>query len=630
MQRIHLMPFGPVILPAGQILFQIWAPSAKSVDLCLYGNKDKTLINMDGDREGWFRVLSDQARVGMSYHFLINRNLYVPDPASRFQPQDVHGPSQIIDPAAFDWQDEDWCGRPWESAVIYELHVGAFSPAGTFAEARERLDHLVSLNVTALELMPVADFPGNWNWGYDGVLPFAADSRYGRPEELKELIQAAHQRGIMVFLDVVYNHFGPEGNYLHVYAKPFFTDNYKTPWGSAINFDGPESSVVRQFFINNALFWLKEYHFDGLRLDAVHAIFDHSPKHILTELAETLSKELDAERQVHLILENDGNEAHLLRGHDDGRRYWYTAQWNDDFHHSLHVLATGETSGYYCDYLEESSQRSPLEHLGRALSEGFAYQGERSSYRGGKRRGEPSQHLPATAFVCFLQNHDQIGNRALGERIQALATDEAIEALVAILLLAPSPPLLFMGQEWGTKRPFFYFCNLGPELAPLVTAGRREEFGRCPELCDPARREILPDPSDEQTFFNSVLDWNERLSAKHRMWFDYYRKLLALRHQEVIPRITGLIQFGAQYRLIAPAALEVGWSLAGGSRLILVANLSDAPCEKAQTRAIAPEAHRRATDRLLFANRPQVAHALERGSLLPWSVVWLLDNEHDQ
>ncbi len=318
---------------------------------------------------------------GSCYRFRIDGGLRVSDPASRYNPADVHGPSQVIDPCEFDWEDEGWRGRPWSEAVIYELHVGTFTLAGTFAGVKDRLDYLVDLGVTAIELMPVADFPGARNWGYDGVLPFAPESSYGHPEELKDLVQTAHQKGLMVFLDVVYNHFGPEGNYLHIYTPQFFSKRHSTPWGAAINFDGPGSRVVRDFFIHNALYWLTEYHFDGLRLDAVHAILDGSDPDILLELAEAVHRGPGKERHLHLVLENDQNAAHYF---DRG----YRAQWNDDIHHALHVLLTGETDGYYQDYADR-----PVGYIGRCLTEGFAYQGEPSSYRGGVPRGELSRDL---------------------------------------------------------------------------------------------------------------------------------------------------------------------------------------------------------------------------------------------
>src|SRR6185312_4671354 len=406
------MPYGAQIMDGG-VRFRLWAPGCKQVGLYLGQMNEwhESMRPMDAREGGWFESTVVEAGAGMRYGFDVN-GVRVPDPASRFNPDDVHGLSEVIDPSAFAWRDAKWRGRPWEEAVIYELHVGTFSPEGTFKGVSQRLDYLAELGVTAVELMPVADFPGKRNWGYDGVLLFAPDSRYGRPEDLKHLVDACHARGLAVFLDVVYNHFGPEGNYLHLYAPHFFTERHHTPWGAAINFDGAEARPVRDFYVENALYWLEEFHMDGLRFDAVHAIRDDSQRHILVEIAETVRSRLSGERPIHLVLENDGNEAHLLGSG------LYTAQWNDDLHHALRVLTTGESAGYYADYADATAER-----LARALAEGFAYQGEMSGYRE-QRRGEASAHLPPTRFVSFIQNHDQVGNNAFGTRLARLAKPE--------------------------------------------------------------------------------------------------------------------------------------------------------------------------------------------------------------
>ncbi|MGB8583430.1 MAG: malto-oligosyltrehalose trehalohydrolase [Candidatus Sulfotelmatobacter sp.] len=459
MKRRHNMPFGAECREDGRVRFRLWAPAAQQVEISLEGSKDSKRIALEPREHGWFELVTNIAKAGDLYRFRIDREKEVPDPASRFQPRDVHGPSEVIDPRMFDWKDDGWRGRGWNEAVIYELHVGAFARPGNFSAIRNRLDYLAELGVTAIELMPVSDFPGARNWGYDGVFLFAPESTYGRPEDLKELVQAAHQRGIMVLLDVVYNHFGPEGNYLGVYAPQFFTDRHKTPWGKGINFDGAESRVVRDFFIQNALYWLTEYHFDGLRLDAVHAILDDSTPDILTELASVVRSEVEPGRQVHLILENERNQAKYLRRTEQCRPRTYNAQWDDDIHHALHVLITGEKDGYYFDYAKR-----PLDQLGRCLVSGFAYQGDVSLYRNGERRGESTEGLPLTAFVSFLQNHDQIGNRPFGERIVTLADARPVRAALEILLLAPSPPMLFMGEEFGTQTPFLFFCDFEKDL----------------------------------------------------------------------------------------------------------------------------------------------------------------------
>lgn len=610
MKRSHRMPFGAELLDDGRVRFQLWAPGAAQIDLCLMASgreRSHSMVPMEG---GWFAYLTSEVRVGDLYQYRINGVQRVPDPASRSQPQDVHGPSQVVDPEAWTWQDASWNGRPWEEAVVYELHVGAFSPQGTFGAVQRRLDYLADLGVTAVELMPIADFPGRHNWGYDGVLLFAPESRYGRPEDLKALVQAAHERGLMMFLDVVYNHFGPEGNYLHWYAPQFFTERHHTPWGAALNFDGEGSRVVRDFFIHNALYWLEEFHFDGLRLDAVHAILDDRRPDILEELAQTVQQRLGGQRLVHLVLENDHNAARYLARDEAGRPRFYVAQWNDDLHHALHVLTTRETQGYYADYAD-----APVRHLGRCLAEGFAYQGEPSSYRDGALRGEPSRELPATAFVAFLQNHDQVGNRAFGERISQLATPEALRAAWAILLLAPSPPLLFMGQEFSAPEPFAFFCDLGPDLAPLVTEGRRREFARFPEFADPASREQIPDPCAPQTFAAAILDWSLIGKAEHRCWLALHRELLDLRRRAIVPRLKGLLGGHAAFRTFGQRGLEVSWVLGEGSRLTLVANLGDTPT----TFDGAP------TGRLLHGTHRESFPLRTGGSLPPWFAAWFLD-----
>ncbi len=371
MKRRHTIPFGAECTPDGQAHFRLWAPKAKQVNLCLTHPTKNCRLAMEALENGWFELTIQPTSPGTLYKFQIDGGLEIPDPASRFQPNDVHGASEVVDPTSFEWHDQSWRGRPWEQAAIYELHVGTFSPQGTFAGVEQRLEYLADLGVTAIELMPVADFPGARNWGYDGVFPFAPDSRYGRPDDLKRLVQAAHGMGLMVFLDVVYNHFGPEGNYLREYAPQFFTDHYRTPWGEAINYDGPGSQTVRDFFIQNALYWLQEYHFDGLRLDAVHQIFDQSPRHFLCELAERVRSALPPDRLVYLVLENDNNEARYLQRSQKQQACLYTGQWNDDFHHALHIALTGESDGYYSDYADK-----PVERLGRCLTEGFDYQGQ--------------------------------------------------------------------------------------------------------------------------------------------------------------------------------------------------------------------------------------------------------------
>jgi maltooligosyltrehalose trehalohydrolase len=612
MKRRHDMPFGAECLPNGGVRFRLWAPAANEVTVHLANAYDSTSIPLGRHDSGWFELITDAAGAGTKYQFKIDNGLEVPDPASRYQPRDVHGPSEVIDPDALDWPDHAWRGRPWDDTVIYELHVGAFTPQGTFAGLGERLDYLSDLGITALELMPVADFHGRRNWGYDGVFPFAPDSTYGRPEDFKKLIQSAHQRGIMVFLDVVYNHFGPAGNYLASYAPQFFTDRHHTPWGNGINFDSLGSRVVRDFFIHNALYWLHEYHLDGLRLDAVHAIADDSNPHILDELADVIRNSISSDRQVHLILENDRNQSSYLRRDPHCRSKIYTAQWNDDIHHSLHVLLTGERDGYYCDY-----SKRPMDLLARSLIEGFAYQGEPSIHRNGQPRGERSNRLPPTAFVSFLQNHDQIGNRAFGERITRVVDPCSVRAAVAILLLAPSPPMLFMGEEFGADTPFLFFCDFASDLAAAVTAGRRAEFAHFSRFGDPVDCQRIPDPNAASTFEASRLDWNRVDEMPHREWLAMYQHLLRLRREYIVPRLSGACNIKADSHVVSHRGLRACWRFPDSSELTLLANLGN------ESPSI-PDVPRVP---IIYASSEVGADSLNRNGLLPaWSVMWFLQS----
>jgi len=600
------MPFGTRLLDDGGTRFRLWAPSAERVDLVLAMDSGRAELPMRAVEDGWYEKVVPGTGPGARYAYRINGGISVPDPASRFNPEDVHAASEVIDPHAYTWGDADWRGRPWEEAVLYELHVGTFTPAGTYAGAIEKLDHLADLGVTAIQLMPLAEFPGKRNWGYDGVLLYAPNANYGRPQDLKRFIDAAHAHGLMVLLDVVYNHFGPEGNYLHAYADAFFNPRHQTPWGDAINFDGPGAHTVRDFFIHNALYWIEEYHFDGLRLDAVHAIADDSQPHILREMAEAVRTGPGHDRHVHLVLENEQNQASLLGRGAEHEPLIATAQWNDDCHHAFHVLLTGERDGYYQDYADK-----PLAHLGRCLAEGFAFQNDVSRYRRGASRGEPSVHLPATAFVDFIQNHDQIGNRAFGERINRLAPPEAVEAAAACYLLAPSVPMMFMGEEYDASTPFLFFCDFGPDLSASVTAGRRSEFGRFERFKDPAVQAQIPDPVDAETYERSKLRWEEVNEPAHAQRLKLYRKLLALRRAHIVPRLHGMPPSGA-YVAHERAGLLVHWTLGDGTRLQLNANLATQPAEEVS----AP-----LPDTLYASPAVEDAH-LGDGRLPPWSVVW--------
>jgi maltooligosyltrehalose trehalohydrolase len=607
MKHKHEMPFGAECREDGTVRFRLWAPKASSVGLLLTDSPPRTCPMTRFD-DGWFEISTGEARFGTHYQFTIDGQRAVPDPASRWQPSGVHRESEVIDPGAYEWRETNWHGRPWDEAVIYEMHVGTFTPQGTYAGAEAKLDYLAELGVTALELMPVASFPGERNWGYDGVLPYAPAHSYGRPEDLKRFIDGAHARNLMVFLDVVYNHFGPEGNYLWLYAPQFFSDRHHTPWGQAINFDGPDSRTVRDYFIHNALYWIEEYHFDGLRLDAVHAIADDSCPNILTELAETVRDRFPVERLVHLVLENDRNTAHYLGRDAHGKPRWYDAQWNDDFHHATHVLMTGEASGYYSDY-----SRNPAWHLGRCLAEGYSYQGEVSPYRKGVLRGEPSRDLPSTSFVSFLQNHDQVGNRALGERISDLTDPAALKTAAAVLLMAPSTPLIFMGEEFAATTPFLFFCDFAPDLAAKVSTGRRSEFAHFDQFSSSGAQAQIPDPNDERTFLRSKIDWASLERSAHHGWLEFYRGLLACRRREIVRKIKDLAVGRAQYQVLDSAALRVCWPFVQGGGLELVANFG-----RACLNLVDPP-----RGRLLYSTPPIEALALA-SEMPPHSAAWFL------
>src|SRR5665213_147412 len=585
MRHAHRMPFGAELGDDG-VAFRLWAPSHERAAVIVDGAE----YALEPSSGGWFERTVGGAHAGARYQFAFHDlAVRVADPASRFQPGGVHAPSMVIDPCAYAWRETGWHGRPWHETVLYELHVGTFTPAGTYAGAVERLDDLAALGVTTIELMPLAQPGGSRNCAY------------GTPDELKAFVDAAHARGLSVLLDVVYNHFGPEGNYLAQYAAPFFTTRHHTPWGAAINVDGPGSETVRELFVQNALFWLREYRFDGLRLDAVHEIRDESPRPFLAELVARVRVGVEPGRHIHLVLENDANRAQLLTAYD--------AQWNDDAHHAFHVLTTGETDGYYRDFA-----RAPARLLGRALAEGFAFQGEASEHRGGTLRGEPSAALPATAFVDFLQNHDQIGNRALGERISALAPEAAVRAATAVLLLAPAIPLLFMGEEWSASTPFAFFSDFLGDLGRAVTEGRRREFAAWPAFSDAVRRARIPDPQDPATLRASTLRWEERSEPQHAAMLALHAELLALRAGLIVPRLAHGAH-GEGYQILAPAALRVRWRFGDGTRLGLIANLGAAPATVSY--AIAGVR--------IFTLGEVPAHA-DDAVLPPWCAGWFLES----
>jgi len=589
------MPFGARVSSDGGVHFGLFAPSAQTVELAIESSRDARHALTRGSN-GFFETVVADAGPGTRYAFVID-GLRAPDPASRYQPDGVHGASVVVDPAAYVWKNDTWTAGPWHETVFYELHVGTFTPAGTYAAAAQRLATLVELGVTAIEVMPLADVPGSRNWGYDGVLPFAPSHNYGTPDELKAFVDGAHALGLAVYLDVVYNHFGPEGNYLHAYAPEFYTLRHRTPWGAAIDVAAPERAGVRAFFIANAVYWLTEYRFDGLRLDAVHAIYDGDERPFLRELATSVHER--AGRAVYLVVENDANESTLLEA-------GFQAQWNDDAHHAAHVIVTGQRDGYYSDYTLD-----PLAKLGRTITTGFAYQGEPSAHRGFAPRGEPSAELRLSSFIDFVQNHDQIGNRPFGERITALASAEAVRAIVAVFLLAPPVPLLFMGEEWGASTPFLFFCDFEPELARAVTQGRRGEFAAFAEFADERAREQIPDPSARETFERSILRWDERTLAPHAAWLAYYRTLLRLRRREIVPRSAGVRGRESRFATFGATGLRATWRLDDATTLALEANLGG----EAATDSAPPKG-------LVVFNTHDPTHP--SGIAPPWSVRWTI------
>ena len=526
---------------------------------------------MQSQPGGWFECIDERAAGGTRYLFEIDGLSRVADPASRFQPEGPEGPSRVVDPRDFDWPTP-FVPRPYHENVIYELHVGTYTPEGTYAAAAQRLDHLVDLGITAIELMPLSEAPGTRNWGYDGVLHYAPSHNYGTPDDLKRFIVAAHARGLAVLLDVVYNHFGPQGNMLHLYAPQFFSERLKTPWGAGIDYASPSNDAVRRYAIENACYWLVEYGFDGLRLDATPMILDNRPEHILHELL--LEAKRTAGRPVYLIAEDVKNEVIALVAPYDGR-------WSDDTHDALHVALTNDPSPYYRPFAT-----APIERLGTALTTEVLHR------------------------VQFLQNHDQVGNRPFGERLTALAAPEAMRAATAVLLLAPSTPLLFMGEEWGASTPFLFFCDFEPGLAQRVREGRAKEFAGLAEFNDPVKRRTIPDPSAIETFLASKLDWSEPARNEHAAWLAFHRELLRIRREAVVPLLAnGLAPGDTPSSRVGERGLVATWRFTNGDLLRLEANLGDdARSGFTETR-----------ERIIYATHDE---AFADGTAPPWSVRW--------
>ena len=552
---------GSVWSPEGACGFLLWAPKAEKVDLHLVHPGDRVIAMrpLDG---GYFTAAVEEVAPGALYLYCLDGQTERPDPASRFQPQGVHGPSEVVD-SHFAWTDNGWFGIPLEHYVLYELHVGTFTPLGTFDAIIPRISELLDLGITAIELMPVAQFPGNRNWGYDGVYPFAVQNSYGGPASLKKLINACHQKGMAVALDVVYNHLGPEGNYLADFA-PYFANFYRTPWGPAVNFDGPQSDNVRRYFVENALQWITEFHVDALRLDAIHAIVDLSAPPFLEELSTVIhAKAKQLNRQVFLIAENNRNDVRVLSPRETGGLE-LDAVWNDDFHHSLHVLLTDEQNGYYQDF-------SRIGDLARAFRKGFVYEGQYSKYRQ-RRQGTSSQQISPHRFVVFAQNHDQVGNRAMGGRLSQLVSFEQLKLAAATVLFSPYVPLLFMGEEYAEPAPFSYFVSHGdPALVESVRTGRRTylaRFGWGGEM---------PDPQHERTFLCSILSWELRAEGHHRLLRNFYQELLRLRRD--LPSLSLLDKDALEVIEFENARVLFVRRWNASSHTFAVLHFADEPCQ---------------------------------------------------
>ncbi len=509
------------------VRFRVWAPERRRVEVVVEG-EDAASVSLDRDASGYWEGLAPRLGSGALYRYRLDGEGPFPDPASRFQPRGVHGPSQVVDPGTFAWTDGGWSGVALEDAVVYELHVGAFTPRGTFAATAERLAELRDLGVTVVELMPVAAFPGRWSWGYDGVDLFAPGAAYGEPDDLRRLVDRAHALGLGVLLDVVYNHLGPDGAYLGQFSPYYFSDVHQTPWGAAVNLDGRASRPVRELLVENARHWVHEYHLDGLRLDACHALVDDSPRHLLAEMQDRVRRGA-APRRVLMIAEDSRNLVKMVQPEAEGG-WGLDAVWADDLHHQLRVALAGDRDGYYRDFT------GSLEDLARTLEDGWYYQGQHSGYEGGPRGTDP-RSAPPHRFVVCVQNHDQVGNRALGERLHHQIDAACWRAASTLLLLAPETPLLFMGQEWGASSPFLYFTDHEEALGRLVTEGRRKEFAAFAAFAAPASRARIPDPQSPATFERSRLDWTEREREPHGSSLRLYRAVLGLRRERRLGRL---------------------------------------------------------------------------------------------
>ncbi|WPB55323.1 malto-oligosyltrehalose trehalohydrolase [Xylophilus sp. GOD-11R] len=605
------MPFGATLLPEGGVKFRLWAPEATQVELVEWmesGAAERHLHSTEKQPKGWHELTLESAKPGTRYQWKINGETTVPDPASRFNPEGPHGPSQVVDPTTFAW-DTGWHGRPWSEVVLYELHVGTFTNEGTYAAAEAKLDELVETGITAVELMPLSDFPGRFGWGYDGVLPYAPHAAYGSPDDLKHFIQTAHRKGLMVFLDVVYNHFGPDGNYLGLYAPQFFSKVHTNPWGNSINFDREGSETVRAFFVQNALYWLQEYRFDGLRLDAIHAIVDDSALDVIDELASAVHDAIQ-DREVHLVLENENNGWQRLPA--DGR---YDAQWNDDYHHVMYVALSGDTAGYYQDFGKE-----PVALLARSLTHGFLWEGAKRSPEGARLELKPASAQPLGAMVNFLNNHDQSGNRAFGERFNQLVPRDSVPLATAMTLLSPSTPMLFAGEEFAAATPFLYFADWEGDLREAVIEGRLRDFGHFAKRADGSTGEPPP-PCDASTFDASGLDWAAAASEPSAAWRGFMKQALAARRQWFAPRLSRLIDGAHVAHMIDDRSFVLRWRYENAETIELVARLADTSLD-------APDTSRLPWKPLAEPQTIFTVGRIDDDSWQPWSARWTFGREH--
>ena len=544
----------------GAVEFRVFAPKRKKVEVVFAGPSGEVdlpaAITLDRGDDGYFTGRAPGAGAGLRYRYRLDGGASFPDPASRFQPDGPHGPSEIVDSSTFEWRHDDFAGATLKGSVLYELHIGTFTEEGTYAAARGRLAHLAETGITTIEMMPLHEFPGNFGWGYDGVAMFAPSHLYGEPDDLRAFIDDAHRLGIAVILDVVYNHLGPDGNYLREFSDAYFTSRYETDWGEAVNLDGDACSACRTFFLENARYWIEEYRFDGLRIDATQAFYDSSPSHLLAEIASEVRNA--AGKPTIVIGENEPQHARLLEPVDEDG-YGLDGLWNDDFHHTAVVALTGRREAYYTDY-----GGSPQE-LFSALKWGFLYQGQRYRWQSAPR-GTSALHIPAYSFVSFLENHDQVANSGHGERLSVIASPARLRALTALWLLGPATPMLFQGQEVGSRAPFFYFADHEPALATKVTAGRLEFLAQFPSLATPSAQALVPVPSDPDTFRRSKVDWAESETSRHALAL--HRDLLRLRRSE--PAFRGQDRDRMHCAILTTHAFAVRFFDPGGDRLLLV------------------------------------------------------------